>query len=79
LLFAREVLSFPEFSASSQVGVAQFDSLATALRLTVAFEPSGRRPVALASRACCEPLALPSVGVGHAAMLAASTSVVPEW
>lgn len=46
-------------------GVAQPANFATALRLTVALLPSGLLPVALASFAAWEPIALPTVGVGH--------------
>jgi hypothetical protein len=46
-------------------GVAHPASSATAFSETVAFDPSGRRPVALAPRAACDPIELPTVGVGH--------------
>src|SRR6185436_2394456 len=38
---------------------------ATTFKLTVAFVPSGRRPVNVAPFAICEPSALAAVGVGH--------------
>ena len=44
--------------------------LATCGRETVAFVPSGRLPVALAPFAICDPVALPTVGVGHPASCA---------
>ena len=49
------------------LGVGQPLNVATCGRLTVAFVPSGLLPVALASFAICDPLALPTVGVGHPA------------
>ena len=52
---------------SRVVGVAHPASWATWFRLTVAFDPSGRFPVALASFAICEPSAFPFVGVGQPA------------
>jgi hypothetical protein len=47
------------------VGVGQPLACATAFRLTVALLPSGRRPVVDASLAICDPVALPTVGVGQ--------------
>jgi hypothetical protein len=46
-------------------GVGHEARVATAFKLTVALLPSGRRPVALAPLAICEPVAFPTVGVGH--------------
>ena len=51
--------------------------LATCGRETVAFVPSGRRPVALAPFAICDPVALPTVGVGHPATAAIWTRDEP--
>jgi hypothetical protein len=65
--------SFAPFqSRAEQVGHPA--SFATALRLTVAFDPSGRRPVALASRAIWPPVAFPTVGEGQPASFAAPGS-----
>ena len=51
--------------------------LATCGRETVAFVPFGRRSVALAPFAICDPVALPTVGVGHPASRAAVLSATP--
>lgn len=57
--------TFPHFSASVAVQVGQPAKVATCGKLTVAFVPSGRFPVALASFAICEPVEFPTVGVGQ--------------
>ena len=53
--------------ACSDSGVAHPASIAIAGSATVAFDPSSRLPVGLASFAICEPSALPLVGVGQPA------------
>lgn len=59
------------------IGVGQPAKVLTCGRLTVAFDPSGLRPVALASFAICEPVALPTVGVGQPAITAAAPKSSP--
>lgn len=57
---------------SLAVGVLQPVNFATAFRLTVALVPSGRLPVGLQSLAACDPVALPTVGVGQPASITKS-------
>ena len=81
----RELSLFPASLFVSVAGVPAIGlghalRLATCGRLTVAFDPSSLRPVALASFAICEPIALPTVGLGQAAsgtIIAASCGNAP--
>ena len=61
------------------VGVGQLLNWATAFTLTVALLPSGLRPVALAHFAACEPVAFPTVGVGHEAIATSAGNAPPAW
>jgi len=62
-LFPASLLPF--LAGVPAIGVGQPASVATWFRLTVAFVPSARLPVAVASFAICEPSAFPFVGVGQ--------------
>lgn len=58
-------MSAPLSFQSRVVVVTQPASWLTAFKLTVALLPSGLLPMALASFAICDPVAFPTVGVGH--------------
>ena len=67
----------PFLAGVPAIAVGQPAKLATCGKLTVALLPSGRLPVALASFAICDPLALPTVGLGQPDRRAVSLSDMP--
>ena len=58
---------FPFCAGVPAIGVGHAAARATEFRETVAFDPSGLRPVTDASFPICDPVALPTVGDGHTA------------
>jgi len=68
---------------SRVVGVGQPAIVTTWPKLTATFRPSGVLPVALRPSKLCEPIALPTVGVGQPAYCTANdkcvTAVAPIW